>query len=234
MLGRDLNPVIAVDYGRSGGKGVCRYRTQTLPELYKMGVDEPTRGGSLLSTTDAGTASGGVNAASPVRDRSLIVVETARASDATDIHEVVSFFADRDEMLHRPLNEVYENLRDFYIARVDGQFAGCVALHLWWADLAEVKSLAVREDRQLKGIGFKLVSACLDEARQLGLAQVFALTYKPAFFEKLGFKIADVSEFPRKVWNECYRCPKFANCNEIAVALDLRESGIAPNHQPRP
>ena len=69
------------------------------------------------------------------------------------------------------------------------------------------------------------MSACLDEARQLGLARVFALTYKPAFFEKLGFKIADVSEFPRKVWNECYRCPKFANCNEIALALDLRESG---------
>jgi len=65
MLGRDLNPVIAVDYGRSGGKGVCRYRTQTLPELYKMGVDEPTRGGSLLSTTETGTAGGGVNAASP-------------------------------------------------------------------------------------------------------------------------------------------------------------------------
>jgi amino-acid N-acetyltransferase len=150
-----------------------------------------------------------------------VVVDKARAADAEDIHAVITYFADRDEMLHRPLNEVYENLRDFYVARVDGAFAGCAALHLWWADLAEIKSLAVREDRQLKGIGYQLVTACLEEARRIGLDRVFALTYKPGFFEKLGFSVANVSEFPRKVWNECYRCPKFANCNEIAVSLDL-------------
>jgi amino-acid N-acetyltransferase len=153
----------------------------------------------------------------------VILIEPARASDAEAIHEVITYFADRGEMLHRPLSEVYENLRDFYVARVNGEFAGCAALHLWWADLAEVKSLAVREDRQLKGIGYRLVTACLDEARRLGLAKVFALTYKPGFFEKLGFSVADVMEFPRKVWNECYRCPKFANCSEIAVGIDLRK-----------
>ncbi len=178
----------------------------------------------------AGEASGATrastNGAAPAHEP-VVVVEKARAADAADIHAVVTYFADRGEMLHRPLNEVYENLRDFYVARVDGEFAGCVALHLWWADLAEIKSLAVREDRQLKGIGFRLVSACLEEARRLGLAKVFALTYKPGFFEKLGFSVADVMEFPRKVWNECYRCPKFANCNEIAVGIDLRAEPAA-------
>jgi amino-acid N-acetyltransferase len=158
----------------------------------------------------------------PPAPEPVIVIEPARASDAEEIHAVITYFADRGEMLHRPLSEVYENLRDFYVARVDGAFAGCAALHLWWADLAEIKSLAVREDRQLKGLGFRLVTACLDEARRLGLAKVFALTYKPGFFEKLNFSVADVMEFPRKVWNECYRCPKFANCSEIAVGIDLR------------
>src|SRR5205814_5997558 len=94
--------------------------------------------------------------------------------------------------------------------------------------LAEIKSLAVREDRQLKGIGYRLVSACLSEARRLGLARVFALTYKPGFFVKLDFRVANVMEFPRKVWNECYRCPKFPSCNEIAVAIDLREPPAEP------
>ena len=150
------------------------------------------------------------------------VVEKATMADVEQIHAVVTYFADRDEMLHRPLNEIYENLRDFWVARsAEGEFLGCVALHLLWVDIAEVKSLAVREDQQLKGVGAALVRACLDEARRIGLPRVFALTYKPGFFEKLGFSVADVMQFPRKVWNECYRCPKFPSCSEIAVAIDL-------------
>jgi amino-acid N-acetyltransferase len=173
--------------------------------------------------TDAATPDTARDGSAPATAAPALTVEKARAADAESIHAVITYFADRGDMLHRPLNEVYENLRDFYVARVDGEFAGCVALHLWWANLAEIKSLAVREDRQLKGIGFRLVSACLDEARRLGIEQVFALTYKPGFFEKLGFTVANVMEFPRKVWNECYRCPKFPSCNEIAVSIDLRE-----------
>ncbi len=199
-----------------------------------MGLDESGgTGGDITAMADeqSGAVLTSVNGAMPAR-APIVVVEKARAADAQDIHAVVTYFADRDEMLHRPLNEVYENLRDFYVARVDGEFAGCVALHLWWADLAEIKSLAVREDRQLKGIGYGLVSACLDEARRIGLAKVFALTYKPGFFEKLGFSVADVMEFPRKVWNECYRCPKFANCNEIAVGIDLMAKPAAPPAAP--
>lgn len=149
------------------------------------------------------------------------VVEKATMADVEQIHAVVTTFADRGEMLHRPLSEIYETLRDFWVARLNGEFLGCVALHLLWVDIAEVKSLAVREDRQMKGVGAALVGACLTEARRIGLPRVFALTYKPAFFEKQGFHIADVMQFPRKVWNECYRCPKFPSCNEIAVAIDL-------------
>src|SRR5690242_21109124 len=114
-------------------------------------MDEPGGAGSDLTTMaddPSGALRASTNGTAPAHEP-VLVVEKARAADAADIHAVVTFFADRDEMLHRPLNEVYENLRDFYVARVDGEFAGCVALHLWWADLAEIKSLAVREDRQL-------------------------------------------------------------------------------------
>ena len=164
-------------------------------------------------------------------------VEKATMADVEHIFQVVTFFADRDEMLHRPLNEIYENLRDFYVARgPDGEFLGCVALHLLWSDLAEVKSLAVREECQLKGVGRGLVEACLEEARRIGLRRLFALTLKPGFFEKLGFSVADVTEFPRKVWSECYRCPKFPSCNEIAVSIDLAPAsngaGALPVLQP--
>ena len=96
-----------------------------------------------------------------------------------------------------------------------------MALHIVWADLAEVKSLAVPADAQSRGLGSLLVNAAVDEAGNLGLERVFALTYRPAFFERLGFVQADVMTLPRKVWNECYRCPKFPSCNEIALVRYL-------------
>ncbi len=160
-------------------------------------------------------------AASASVAHSAIDVGRATIADVPVVHDLITVFADRDEMLHRPLNEIYENLRDFWVARLDGEVIGCVALHLLWADLAEIKSLAVREDRQAKGVGAALVRACLDEARAIGLPKLFALTYKPGFFEKLGFEQADVMTFPRKVWGECYRCPKFPSCTEIALWYDL-------------
>jgi len=149
-------------------------------------------------------------------------VEKARIDDVPAIHRLVNFFADRGEMLHRPLSEVYENLRDFFVIRKDEELAACVALHICWSDLAEIKSLAVREEDQDQGVGKTLAEACIEEARGLGIATLFALTYKPTFFEKLGFKRVDVQKLPRKVWGECQRCPKFPNCDETALILPLK------------
>ena len=146
----------------------------------------------------------------------------AEISDAQAIHDVVNVFAQRGDMLPRTMGEVYENIRDFFVARDDdGAFLGCVALHIVWSDLAEVKSLAVSPDVQARGVGSALVEATVDEARRIGLERVFALTYRPTFFERLEFVQADVMTLPRKVWNECYRCPKFPSCNEIALVRDL-------------
>jgi len=145
-------------------------------------------------------------------------IEKAKIDDAQRIHELVNSFADKGEMLPRALSEVYENLRDFFVIRDKGsQVIGCVALHINWSDLAEVKSLAVSEDKHAQGLGSMLVEACLDEARALGIPTVFCLTYKPAFFEKYDFHQVDKMELPRKVWSECYRCPKFPDCDEVAL-----------------
>jgi amino-acid N-acetyltransferase len=148
-------------------------------------------------------------------------VEKAQISDVPEIHRLINFFADRDEMLARPLSEIYENIRDYFVIRDSERVIGCAALHISWSDLAEIKSLAVAEDNQKQGIGERLVEACLKEAKTLGLSTVFCLTYKPAFFEKFSFNQVDKMKLPHKVWNECYRCSKFPNCDEIALVCHV-------------
>jgi len=151
-----------------------------------------------------------------------LTARKAEIGDAQAIHDLINLYAQRGDMLPRTMGEVYENLRDFLVVRAPGeQLMGCVALHIVWSDLAEVKSLAVPEDVQTRGMGSLLVNAVVNEARELGLERLFALTYRPTFFERLGFVQADVMTLPRKVWNECYRCPKFPSCNEIALVKEL-------------
>ena len=144
-------------------------------------------------------------------------IEKARISDVTQMHELINYFADKDEMLPRPLSEIYENIRDYFVVRQGERIIACAALHVMWLDLAEIKSVAVAEGSQGQGLGDQLVEACLKEAKELGMPTVFCLTYKPAFFERLGFSQLDKMELPRKVWGECYRCPKFPDCDEVAL-----------------
>ena len=148
-------------------------------------------------------------------------VEKAKINDATQIHRLINHFADKGEMLARPLSEIYENIRDYFTVRQDERVIACAALHINWEDLAEIKSLAVSEESQKHGLGDQLIAACLKEAESLGIPTVFCLTYGPAFFEKCGFSLVDKSELPHKVWGECYRCPKFPNCDEVALVYHL-------------
>ena len=148
-------------------------------------------------------------------------VEKAKISDAPQMHQLINYFADKDLMLARPLSEIYENIRDYFVVRQDERVIACAALHVSWSDLAEIKSVAVDEDNQKQGIGDQLIRACLEEAKELGIATIFCLSYKPAFFEKFGFSQVDKMELPRKVWTECYRCPKFPNCDEVALIYHL-------------
>ncbi len=133
------------------------------------------------------------------------------------MHQLINFFADRGEMLARPLSELYENIRDFFVIREGERVIACAALHISWSDLAEMRSVAVAEDTQHQGLGGKLVDACLKEAKALGIPTVFCFTYRPPFFRAHGFADIDKMELPRKVWTDCFRCPKFPNCDEVAL-----------------
>lgn len=157
---------------------------------------------------------------------SPLLAEKAIVSDASEIHRLIQYwFEATGDVLPRTEGEIYETIRDFVVVRDPNgnRLLAAGALHVEWRDLAEIKSLVVDPGTQGKGLGRIVVDACLGEAVDMGLKTVFALTTTPAFFERLGFRISGVSAFPRKVWNECFRCPKYNACDEIAVTIDLRD-----------
>ena len=145
----------------------------------------------------------------------------ARIADVPAMHRMINEHADAGLMLARPLSELYETLRDFWVIEQDGAAVACCALHINWSDLAEIRSLAVETSFQRRGFGRALVEACLREAKEMGITRVYALPREPDFFESVGFSRIAVSELPRKVWGECIRCPKFPECDEVAVVFDL-------------
>jgi len=149
------------------------------------------------------------------------MIRKARISDIKELHKLINFYAERGEMLPRSLNELYENIRDFLVFEEKGKILGCCALHVSWEDLAEMKSLAVKPGYTGKGIGRKLIEVCLKETEVLGIKKVFALTFTPEYFEKRGFRKIEKDELPHKIWSECINCPKFPNCEEIAMLKEI-------------
>ena len=164
-------------------------------------------------------------------------VRKARADDAGEIYSIIDRHAERGVMLERSIENIYDNLRDFFVVETivekdatsgeaetgrDGsRVAGVCSLHIWGAELAEIRSIAVEEAFTGTGIGSTLVSACLEEARAIGLKKVFALTYMTGFFEKLGFYVEDKALLPQKIWGDCARCARFPSCDETAVVIEL-------------
>lgn len=148
-------------------------------------------------------------------------IRKAYVTDVKAIQKLVNFYAKREKMLPRSLNEIYENIRDFWVYAEGAKIYGCSALHVDWEDLSEIKSLAVAKSRCGRGIGAKLITQCLKEAGKLKLKKVFALTYVPHFFERFGFKVVDKKELPHKIWSECIRCMYFPGCKEIAMMREV-------------
>lgn len=151
---------------------------------------------------------------------SEVNVRRATLSDVEDMHALINHFASQGLMLPKSRNKLYQNIRDFFVAEKDGQFAGCCAMHVIWNDLGEIRSLAVVGTYQNNGVGRRLAIAALRDAADLQLPRVFALTYQCAFFERMGFVEVDKVTLPQKVWGECMDCPKFPNCDETAMILD--------------
>lgn len=150
-------------------------------------------------------------------------IDKARIGDVPQIHKLINSFASRGDMLARPLSEIYENIRDYFVVRQGKKIIACAALHVSWSDLAEVKALAVAASNQKKGLGARLVASCVKEAGELDIPIIFCLTYQPVFFEKLGFTRVDKMKLPKKVWTECFHCPKFPDCDEVALYYTVKE-----------
>jgi len=144
-------------------------------------------------------------------------IRSATISDVEPIYSLINDYAEQDKMLFRSMADIYKNLQTFTVAEDDGKILGCCALEVIWSDLAEIKSLAVDEEHKNKGVGKSLVAAAVEQAAELGVPKVFALTLYPGFFEKIGFEVIEKDKLPMKVWSDCARCPKQQNCDETAV-----------------
>ncbi len=145
-------------------------------------------------------------------------IRPARVGDVPAIYELIRIFAERRLMIRRSMGELYESIREFLVAVDDeNRVVGCVALHVFWEDLAELRCLAVGEHLQGQGWGRRLVERLLGVGAELELATVFTLTHAAGFFERCGYHQVDKSELPHKIWNECVRCPLFPNCQEVAL-----------------
>jgi amino-acid N-acetyltransferase len=152
------------------------------------------------------------------------MIRKATIHDVKPIHALLNEYGQRGELLPRPLSELYDHLRDFtvYEDPQEGVVVGCCALQFCWEELAEIRSLAVRPAFLKQGIGTQLAEQALTEARAYQMRRIFTLTYRPGFFERLGFKTIARSELPLvKIWAGCLNCVKFPDCDEIAMARDL-------------
>jgi len=141
---------------------------------------------------------------------------------------LINVYSAKGVMLPRPYAQVMEKIRDFVVAidesAPEASLKGIVALHVVGEDLAEIRSLAVDEALQGQGVGKKLLDFCLNDAKELQLKRVFALTYQTEFFTKLGFKQVEKLTLPQKIWGDCVHCAKFSDCDEIAMLLNIGKS----------
>ncbi len=154
------------------------------------------------------------------------MIRKARITDVKEIQNILRNYAQDGKLLARPLGELYTYLRDTFVFEDHtGRVVACCSLHIFWEDLAEIRSLAVKEPNQKKGIARKLVEACILEASDLGIAKLFTLTSEVEFFKRLGFSLVEDKDkfFPQKVWQECAsKCTKYPDhCDESALVLDI-------------
>jgi amino-acid N-acetyltransferase len=174
------------------------------------------------------------------------MIRPATIHDVPRIQEIINSHAELGKMLFKSLAQLYESLRDFAVYEIDSEMAsdetqfgqghviGCIGLSVLWADLAEVRSLAVDEDYRGRGVGRRLVEWAVDEARRLQIRKLMSLTYEQAFFAKLGFEVVPKESLPLKVWSDCVRCPKKDNCDEIAMVRFLQDVPMIVMHQAPP
>ena len=158
-------------------------------------------------------------------------VRKARMSDIAPMLALINGYAASGTMLPRMEFEISESMRDFSIAESGGRLVGCGALHFYSPTTGEIRSLAVDESAKTHGVGRRLIETLLEEALEYSLDAVFAFTYVPDFFRKMGFSEVERGALPLKAWKDCLRCPKFHGCDEIAMMRVLRPEHWALSSQ---
>jgi amino-acid N-acetyltransferase len=153
------------------------------------------------------------------------MIRKAKIHEVSEIWRLLHEFATQD-VLPRTMADLYSQVREYFVYRKDqGPIIGIAALHIFWEDLGEIRSVAVLPNFQRMGIGSDLVKKCIAEADFIGLKKVFALTTRPDFFKRLGFRIVPNDDLPKIIWSECKDCVKFPDkCDEIPMLLDLTAS----------
>lgn len=152
----------------------------------------------------------------------MISIRKAVISDTAEMHRLINVYADEGILLHRTLQSIYEHLQCFFVAEINDQIVGTVSLHILDKGLAEVRSLVVSPDHTGKGLGRKLVNVTVQEAKKLEVPQILTLTYQSDFFKKCGFTLIEKEKLPmQKIWKDCFNCPKYNNCDETALIIDV-------------
>lgn len=149
------------------------------------------------------------------------MLRKARVGDVAQIRQLINVYAHQEVMLPRAIGELYENIRDFFVIEKEDRIIACGALHVTWEEYGEILSLAVYTAETRKGHGSRIIEACLKEAPELGIKHLVTLTYAQEFFEHHGFKVVDKSTLPHKLWSMCVNCPRFPDCDEIAMIKEL-------------
>ena len=149
------------------------------------------------------------------------IIRKAKISDIGTIFELVNDFAKQGLMLPKSQIDLYESIRDFFVVEIDNKVVACGALKVFLDDLAEIRSLATNKDFQKMGLGKMITQKLLDDAKELGIKKVFTLSYQVDFFKRQGFTLIKKEELPQKIWRDCYKCPKFPNCDENALIIEI-------------
>lgn len=149
------------------------------------------------------------------------MLRKARMQDVEGILDVMLPYVEKDIILRKTREEVIARIRDYVIWEEDGVICGCAAFYPGWDGLGEIRSTAVAAELHGRGIGRKLVEACLADARSLGVRKVFVLTYETAFFARLGFVEVDKHSLPQKIFTDCIKCRHFPDCNETAMVQEI-------------
>ncbi|KAA9025730.1 N-acetyltransferase [Niallia endozanthoxylica] len=154
----------------------------------------------------------------------MVEIRRAKISDIDRLHELINIYSEKEILLPRTKESLYQNIFSIFVAEKDGEVIGSASLTILDKELAEIRSLVVDTSALKMGIGRMLVEKIVEETKRLGIEKLISLTYQVEFFEKCGFEITVKDNMPQKVWKDCITCPKLHHCDEIAMIMYVKDN----------